>query len=554
MMTDNQYDIFISYRREGGKDYARTIQQALEKQYKVFLDFDELKDGVFDQRIMDAISHSSVFILLLTKGALDRCVNEDDWVRAEIIHAGNCKCHIVPVIIDDTFEGIPEYLPTELKDLVGSHQFSELQTKTLFRASIRQLINDRIAPYIHKSDLEVGAEVHIEADANCQLYHFKKKLAHIQTGEDHVIHLKRGKHKLEFVSTEYNDIKVMKILDIPDENYTDFVEIELSTLIENRHKAEADANHKVESRELIVIEQKGLYGFKDKKTDEVVIPCQWNDAWPFHEELAVVKDNDGKFGFIDKKGKVVIPCKWKMVRSGYENGLALVQHNNGKFGFIDKKGNVVIPCKYISLLPFKDGLALAADESEKIGFIDTMGQTVVPFIWQSIGSLFEEGLAAVQDGNGKWGFINKSGLVVIPCIWEKAYGFSEGLAKVLDANGVWHYIDKMGKIVKTLKPIGAEIHIKTDADCRLYYLNKLLMTIHAGKDSVIYLKRGKHELEFVSMKFTDVKVRQIIDIPEENYKDFVEIKLEALFKKAIVDKIKIKMYNEWLDKISKKSE
>lgn len=135
-----------------------------------------------------------------------------------------------------------------------------------------------------------------------------------------------------------------------------------------------------------------------------------------------------------------------------------------------------------------------------------------------------------------------------------AYGFSEGLAKVLDAKGVWHYIDKKGKIVKTLKPIGAEIHIKTDADCRLYYLNKLLMTIHAGKDSVIYLKRGKHELEFVSMKFTDVKVRQIIDIPEENYKDFVEIKLEALFKKAIVDKIKIKMYNEWLDKISKKSE
>ena len=40
-----KYDIFISYRREGGDKYARTIQQALEKQYRVFLDFDELKDG-----------------------------------------------------------------------------------------------------------------------------------------------------------------------------------------------------------------------------------------------------------------------------------------------------------------------------------------------------------------------------------------------------------------------------------------------------------------------------------------------------------------------------
>ena len=70
-----KYDIFISYRREGGDKYARTIQQALEKQYRVFLDFDELKDGVFDQRIIDAITESPVFLLILSRGALDRCVN-----------------------------------------------------------------------------------------------------------------------------------------------------------------------------------------------------------------------------------------------------------------------------------------------------------------------------------------------------------------------------------------------------------------------------------------------------------------------------------------------
>ena len=29
---NGKYDIFISYRREGGKGYARTIQQALEKE------------------------------------------------------------------------------------------------------------------------------------------------------------------------------------------------------------------------------------------------------------------------------------------------------------------------------------------------------------------------------------------------------------------------------------------------------------------------------------------------------------------------------------------
>ena len=46
-----KYDIFISYRRIGGKDKARPLKSELEKRgYKVFLDFDDLKDSVFDKR------------------------------------------------------------------------------------------------------------------------------------------------------------------------------------------------------------------------------------------------------------------------------------------------------------------------------------------------------------------------------------------------------------------------------------------------------------------------------------------------------------------------
>lgn len=56
MNKKKKYDVFISYRREGGDKYARTIQQALEKRYKVFLNLDELKDSVFDDRIMPILS------------------------------------------------------------------------------------------------------------------------------------------------------------------------------------------------------------------------------------------------------------------------------------------------------------------------------------------------------------------------------------------------------------------------------------------------------------------------------------------------------------------
>ena len=87
-----QYDVFISYRRVGGKEYARLLKPELEKRgFEVFLDFDELSDGVFDQRIKDAISASPVFLLILSRGALDRCVNEGDWVRCG--HSRRYFCH-----------------------------------------------------------------------------------------------------------------------------------------------------------------------------------------------------------------------------------------------------------------------------------------------------------------------------------------------------------------------------------------------------------------------------------------------------------------------------
>lgn len=242
---ETKYDIFISYRRDGGDKYARTIQQALEKQFRVFLDFDELEDGVFDQRIIDAISESPVFLLILSKGSLDRCVDEKDWVRQEIMQAVKSGCHIVPVtIIGDNFNGLPHELPEELRRAVGSHQFSQLHMETLFKESMAKLVKTRIAPYINKEQVATGAEIHIETDADCQLFHFKKMLALIYAGEDNVVRMKRGKHKLEFVSVEFEDIKEQQVLEIPDEDYTDFVEVKMKVLIENRKVEEEKAKRK----------------------------------------------------------------------------------------------------------------------------------------------------------------------------------------------------------------------------------------------------------------------------------------------------------------------
>ena len=105
-MTEHKYDIFISYRRVGGAQYARILQLMLiQRGYKVFLDYDELTDGVFSDKIRAAIKEAPVFMLVLSGGSMTRCANVGDWVREEITLAVKQGKHIIPVVPVNT----PDY-------------------------------------------------------------------------------------------------------------------------------------------------------------------------------------------------------------------------------------------------------------------------------------------------------------------------------------------------------------------------------------------------------------------------------------------------------------
>ena len=200
------------------------------------------------------------------------------------------------------------------------------------------------------------------------------------------------------------------------------------------------------SEGLAVVEDDNFkYGLIDK-TGQGVIPCKWETAGPIKEGLAYVEDDNLRYGFIERTGQVVIPCEWYKA-DDFSEGLAWVQDGNRKWGVIDKTGKLVIPCKWKWAGGFSDGLALVMDDNGKYGFIDKTGKVVLPCKWKWTGG-FSEGLAAVKDDNGKCGYINKTGNVVIPCKWNNARRFSGGLAEVQDDNGVWHKIDKTGKIVE----------------------------------------------------------------------------------------------------------
>ena len=97
-MPKQSYDIFISYRRSS-YDTANLIATRLKAAgYSVFFDMETLRSGKFNEQLFEFIDNCKDFILILPPNALDRCVNEDDWVRLETMRAMGAKKNIIPVM------------------------------------------------------------------------------------------------------------------------------------------------------------------------------------------------------------------------------------------------------------------------------------------------------------------------------------------------------------------------------------------------------------------------------------------------------------------------
>ena len=139
------YDIFISYRRKTGVDDARLLQQALKARgYHVFFDYDSLRNGKFDERIFAAIDEAPIFVLMLSEGALDNCVDDSDWVRMEIEYAIRRRRKIVPVTTVLPSWVFPKTLPDCLNTITRI-QISELNKASLFEESVDRIVRDRFS-------------------------------------------------------------------------------------------------------------------------------------------------------------------------------------------------------------------------------------------------------------------------------------------------------------------------------------------------------------------------------------------------------------------------
>jgi len=129
-------DIFISYRRDGGDMTAMYIYQALkERGYNVFYDLEVLRAGKFNDALLENIRVCKDFVLILSPHALDRCGDENDWVRKEIAEALRQKKNIIPVMLNGF--SFPEHLPDDIDDV--RYQNGLTATTEYFMESVNRL-------------------------------------------------------------------------------------------------------------------------------------------------------------------------------------------------------------------------------------------------------------------------------------------------------------------------------------------------------------------------------------------------------------------------------
>ena len=127
----SKYDLFISYRRFGFETASLIATTLKSKGYRVFFDIESLRSGKFNEQLFRVIDECRDFLVVLPEGALDRCVDEEDWVRKEVCHAMSAGKNIIPVMLSGF--AWPNTMPSGMEELknyqavtASSHEYFDL--------------------------------------------------------------------------------------------------------------------------------------------------------------------------------------------------------------------------------------------------------------------------------------------------------------------------------------------------------------------------------------------------------------------------------------------
>ncbi|XDD46197.1 WG repeat-containing protein [Leptospira sp. WS39.C2] len=160
-------------------------------------------------------------------------------------------------------------------------------------------------------------------------------------------------------------------------------------------------------------EENGLFGFKDKK-GKVIIKPQYEQAMEFTKSSVAFVVSKNKWICIDSKNK---PLLESFI---YDNGPDYIVETlaryveNGKMGFHNERCQKVIEAKFDFVYPFENGYAIVCNGCEskkeeehsrivggKYGIINKKGKIVIPIEYEAILNIDAKRRSAEMKQDGK---------------------------------------------------------------------------------------------------------------------------------------------------------
>jgi formylglycine-generating enzyme required for sulfatase activity len=210
-MSNTIYDVFISYRRNGGFETAKHLNDLLVRDgYSVSFDIDTLREGDFDKALLNRIEQSVDFILVVDEHAFDKTLDpsfdsKKDWLRIELAYALKLKKNIIPILMSGV-NGFPDNLPEDIEGVITKHgpEYSKTYFNTFY---------DKLKGFMHAlprnlnlgntQTLKVSSPyLKIKSDLDCLFYLDGEERAQIKANIIYKTPLEQGEYELKFVSLD----------------------------------------------------------------------------------------------------------------------------------------------------------------------------------------------------------------------------------------------------------------------------------------------------------------------------------------------------------------
>ena len=223
------YDIFISYRSEGGFETAKHLNDLLIRDgYNVSFDKDMAREGDFDKTLFERIEQCRDFLVIVDQHAFDRMINpapdydpEKDWMRKEIAYALKLKRNIVSVILPGA--SYPKKLPEDLDklDVKNGPKYSKDyfdsfydKLKNKFLHSVPRNVQHSIRETQGiKTDM-APANLKVKANLDCNFYVDGEEQEMLKAGRMRKLPLAEGQYELDFVSVENESDRLVMTYEI----------------------------------------------------------------------------------------------------------------------------------------------------------------------------------------------------------------------------------------------------------------------------------------------------------------------------------------------------